>query len=52
MERWDTDPLIAALSPVDCTNFEMMRRIGLTDVLALDVDFIGRGFNLLPAGQT
>lgn len=40
------------LSLVDCASFELMRRLGLTDVLALDTDFARQGFNLLPAGQT
>lgn len=39
------------LSLVDCVSFELMRRLGLTDVLALDSDFARQGFNLLPAGQ-
>lgn len=39
------------LSLVDCASFELMRRLGLTDVLALDADFARQGFNLLPAGQ-
>ena len=39
------------LSLVDCTSFELMRRFGLTDVLALDADFARQGFNLLPGGQ-
>ena len=39
------------LSLVDCTSFELMRRLGLTDVLALDADFASQGFNLLPGGQ-
>ena len=39
------------LSLVDCVSFELMRRLGLTDVLALDTDFARQGFNLLPAGQ-
>lgn len=38
------------LSLVDCTSFELMRRHGLTDVLALDRDFARQGFNLLPGG--
>lgn len=40
------------LSLVDCTSFELMRRLGLTDALALDIDFAHQGFNLLPAAQT
>ncbi len=39
------------LSLVDCTSFELMRRLGLTDVLALDMDFAQQGFNLLPPAQ-
>ena len=39
------------LSLVDCASFELMRRLGLTDVLALDTDFARQGFKLLPAGQ-
>lgn len=39
------------LSLVDCASFELMRRLGLSDVLALDTDFARQGFNLLPAGQ-
>ncbi len=39
------------LSLVDCASFELMRRLGLADVLALDADFARQGFNLLPAGQ-
>lgn len=39
------------LSLVDCVSFELMRRLGLTDVLALDADFARQGFNLLPGGQ-
>ena len=39
------------LSLVDCISFELMRRLGLTDVLALDADFTRQGFNLLPAEQ-
>ena len=39
------------LSLVDCASFELMRRLGLTDVLALDTDFARQGFNLLPTGQ-
>ena len=34
---------------VDCTSFELMRRRGPTDALALDDDFARQGFRLLPA---
>ena len=37
------------LSLVDCTSFELMRRHGLTEVLALDDDFVRQGYRLLPA---
>ena len=37
------------LSLVDCTSFELMRRRGPTDALALDDDFARQGFRLLPA---
>ena len=44
--------LIAAgrqqLSLVDCASFELMRRNGLTDALALDRDFAEQGFDVLP----
>ncbi|HUP22907.1 MAG TPA: PIN domain-containing protein [Thermoanaerobaculia bacterium] len=36
------------LSLVDCTSFESMRRLGLSQVLALDEDFARQGFELLP----
>ena len=36
------------LSLVDCTSFELMRRHGLTEALALDDDFARQGFTLLP----
>ena len=36
------------LSLVDCTSFELMRRHGLTEALALDDDFARQGFGLLP----
>lgn len=37
------------LSLVDCTSFELMRRHGLTEALALDDDFARQGFRLLPS---
>ena len=40
------------LSLVDCTSFELMRRHGLTDALALDSDFARQGFRLLPEPRT
>ena len=36
------------LSLVDCTSFELMRRHGLTEVLALDDEFARQGYRLLP----
>ena len=36
------------LSLVDCTSFELMRRHGLSEALALDDDFARQGFGLLP----
>ena len=36
------------LSLVDCTSFELMRRHGLTEALALDDDFTRQGFRLVP----
>lgn len=36
------------LSLVDCTSFELMRRNGLDEVLALDRDFVDQGFGVLP----
>ena len=36
------------LSLVDCTSFELMRRHGLREALALDDDFARQGFRLLP----
>ena len=36
------------LSLVDCASFELMRRHGLTEALALDDDFARQGFSLLP----
>ena len=37
------------LSLVDCTSFELMRRRGLAEALALDDDFARQGFRRLPA---
>ena len=39
-----------SLSLVDCTSFEIMRRHGLTQALALDRDFRRQGFQAAPAG--
>ena len=36
------------LSLVDCTSFELMRRHGIAEALALDADFARQGFRLLP----
>ena len=36
------------LSLVDCTSFELMRRHGLSEALALDDDFARQGYRLLP----
>ena len=36
------------LSLVDCTSFELMRRHGIADALALDADFARQGFRILP----
>ena len=36
------------LSLVDCTSFELMRRHGLIEALALDDDFARQGFRLVP----
>ena len=36
------------LSLVDCTSFELMRRHGIRNALALDNDFARQGFGLLP----
>ena len=36
------------LSLVDCTSFELMRRHGIRDALALDDDFARQGFTLVP----
>ncbi|MDE0052843.1 MAG: PIN domain-containing protein [Gammaproteobacteria bacterium] len=38
-----------SLSLVDCTSFEIMRRHGLTQALALDRDFQQQGFQVAPA---
>ena len=37
------------LSLADCTSFELMRRRGLAEALALDDDFACQGFRRLPA---
>ena len=34
---------------VDCTSFELMRRHGLSEALALDDDFARQGYRCLPA---
>jgi predicted nucleic acid-binding protein len=39
------------LSLVDCTSFLAMRRRGATRAFALDADFEGQGFTMLPAGN-
>jgi predicted nucleic acid-binding protein len=36
------------LSLVDCTSFELMRRLGLRAVFAFDRHFAGQGFTCLP----
>jgi uncharacterized protein len=33
----------------DCTSFVLMRRLGISEAIALDEDFRSEGFNLLPA---
>jgi predicted nucleic acid-binding protein len=35
------------VSLVDCTSFELMRRRGIADALALDDDFVREGFRLV-----
>lgn len=40
------------LSLVDCTSFELMRRNGLNEVLALDRDFVDQGFGVLPGSRS
>lgn len=35
----------------DCTSFELMRRLGLTSVMALDDDFRTEGFDVRPNGS-
>ena len=37
------------LSLVDCTSFELMRRHGIREALALDSDFARQGFSLFPS---
>ena len=39
-----------SLSLVDCTSFEIMRRHGLMQAIALDRDFHQQGFQVAPAG--
>jgi predicted nucleic acid-binding protein len=34
----------------DCTSFALMRRLGITEVAALDDNFAREGFTVLPAG--
>ena len=36
------------LSLVDCASFELMRRHGLNEALALDRDFVDQGFEVVP----
>jgi uncharacterized protein len=36
------------LSLVDCTSFELMRRLGLREVFGFDRHFAGQGFTCLP----
>jgi predicted nucleic acid-binding protein len=36
------------LSLVDCTSFELMRRLGLRSVFGFDRHFAGQGFTCLP----
>lgn len=40
------------LSLVDCVSFEFMRERGLREALALDSDFVGAGFRVLPAASS
>jgi predicted nucleic acid-binding protein len=39
------------LTLVDCTSFEVTDREGITDALALDADFAGAGYRVMPAGR-
>ncbi len=39
------------LSLVDCTSFEVMRRHGIEEALALDDDFARQGFGLHPSAM-
>ena len=52
LHRAATAALLAAgrrgLSLVDCTSFEVMRRLGLNTAFAFDADFADQGFNTLP----
>jgi predicted nucleic acid-binding protein len=36
------------LSLVDCTSFEVMRRLGITSAFAIDRHFVEQGFEVLP----
>jgi len=38
-----------AFSFTDCTSFAMMRRLGLSNALALDDDFRAEGFGVMPS---
>ena len=40
------------LSLVDCTSFELMRRNGLDEALALDRDFVDQGFGVSPGSSS
>lgn len=40
------------LSLVDCTSFELMRRNGLSEALALDRDFVDQGFAVVPGSSS